>query len=118
MYSRKSIDHEPETAQLRRGAESALTIGRGCMEETISEPNVQLRALSPSDWPAIERLFGPTGIGGGCWCMWWRRKGGKTWQSCKGEPNRADFQALVKSGNVHGIIACAGDEPVGWCNIG
>jgi GNAT superfamily N-acetyltransferase len=50
--------------------------------------------------------------------MWWRRKGGKTWQACKGEPNRADFRALVEAGAVHGVLACAEGEPVGWCNIG
>jgi GNAT superfamily N-acetyltransferase len=79
---------------------------------------IELKPLARSDWPAVEKLFGPNGANGGCWCMWWRRKGGKSWQACKGEPNRADFRALVESGAAHGILAHAQGEPVGWCNIG
>jgi GNAT superfamily N-acetyltransferase len=84
----------------------------------VERAEIKLRPLQPADWPALERLFGPNGASGGCWCMWWRRKGGKTWQACKGEPNRAAFRALVESGDAQGILAYAEGEPVGWCNIG
>ena len=51
--------------------------------------------------------------------MWWRvPKGGKTWDEAKGAKNRDRFRRLVKAGKVHGVLAFAGDEPVGWCAFG
>jgi GNAT superfamily N-acetyltransferase len=88
------------------------------MAKKTDRSRIELKSLAGSDWPAVEKLFGPKGASGGCWCMWWRRKSGKAWQACKGAPNRTDFRALVKSGGAHGILAYAQGEPVGWCNIG
>ena len=83
------------------------------------DPTLRTRALVPEDWPALARLFGPNGACGGCWCMWPRvEKGGKTWEAQKGPRNRARFQKLVQQGQVHGVLAFAGDEPVGWCSFG
>jgi GNAT superfamily N-acetyltransferase len=79
---------------------------------------LELKILAPSDWPVVERLFGPKGVTGGCWCMWWRRRGGKTWAGCRGEPNRLAFRDLVLSGSARGVIASMEGEPVGWCNFG
>jgi GNAT superfamily N-acetyltransferase len=77
------------------------------------------RVLSRRDWPVVQELFGDKGACGGCWCMWWRLpRGGKLWHESKGEKNRNDFRRLVESGKVHGILAFAGAEPVGWCCFG
>ena len=54
-----------------------------------------MRDLTPRDWPTIERLFGPRGACGGCWCMVWRVSGGKAWLENKGEKNRRAFKRLV-----------------------
>src|SRR6186713_321087 len=81
-------------------------------------PKLEVRDLTPRDWPTIERLFGPRGACGGCWCMVWRVSGGKAWLENKGEKNRRAFKKLVTSGRVHGCLAFSGDEPVGWCCIG
>jgi len=82
-------------------------------------PALVTRPLARDDWPLIETLFGANGACGGCWCMWWRvPMGGKGWEAVKGEPNRAAFRALVESGNASGVLALAGDIPVGWCAIG
>jgi GNAT superfamily N-acetyltransferase len=35
----------------------------------------------------------------------------------QGESNRRNMKALVDSGNIPGILAYSGDEPVGWCSI-
>lgn len=79
----------------------------------------KVRALARDDWPNIEALFGSNGACGGCWCMTWRvPSGGKIWQERKGERNRRDFKRLVTAGKVHGVLAFAGDEPVGWCCVG
>ncbi len=80
---------------------------------------IDVRSLTPDDWPVLARLFGARGACGGCWCMWWRvPMGGKTWEEAKGPKNRERFRRLVKAGHVHGVLAFAGDEPVGWCSFG
>lgn len=89
------------------------------MPAPTPEPDLVTRPLRADDWPLIEALFGANGACGGCWCMWWRvPMGGKTWDAAKGAPNRAAFRALVESGEASGVLALAGDVPVGWCAIG
>jgi len=81
--------------------------------------NVIVRSLHRNDWPVIETLFGAKGACGGCWCMYWRvQKGGRTWDAVRGEPARQGFQELVESGRVNGLLAFAGEEPIGWACIG
>lgn len=78
-----------------------------------------IRPLQKQDGPLLERLFGAKGACGGCWCMYWRFAGtGKAWQAAQGEPNKRQFLKAVKEGTIHGILAIAGDEPVGWCSLG
>ena len=84
----------------------------------MAVPKVVLKVLTSADWPVLEQLFGPRGATGGCWCMWWRRRGGKSWAACRGEPNRLAFRDLVLSSAAKGVIAFNGDEPIGWCNFG
>ena len=84
----------------------------------MAAAKIALKILTPADWPVLEQLFGPRGATGGCWCMWWRRRGGKSWAACRGEANRLAFRDLVLSSAAKGIIAFNGDEPIGWCNFG
>lgn len=76
------------------------------------------RDLRRDDWRALELLFGANGACGGCWCMHWRIRGAKAWTQVQGEPNRRALRALVESGAARGVLAFAGDEPVGWCALG
>jgi len=80
--------------------------------------NILFEELRPSLWPAIERLFGPNGACGGCWCMWWRAESRKVWNQIRGAEAKKTFKSLVKNGVAHGILAFAADEPVGWCSFG
>ena len=80
--------------------------------------NIRFEELRPSLWPAVERLFGPNGACGGCWCMWWRAESRKIWNEIKGDGAKKAFKNLIKNGKAHGILAFAGDEPVGWCSLG
>jgi GNAT superfamily N-acetyltransferase len=85
----------------------------------MTTPLIRVRPLTPNDWSVIEQLFGDNGACGGCWCMWWRvPQGGKTWDEAKGKKNRDAFRRLVKGGKVHGVLAFADEEPVGWCCFG
>ena len=50
--------------------------------------------------------------------MWWRRRKGENWDNVKGATNKRRFKSLVGKGEVTGIIAYLGREPVGWCQFG
>ena len=62
------------------------------------------------------RLFGERGAYGGCWCMWWRLSRAE-FQAGQGERNRRALHGIVGGGDVPGILAYEGDEPVGWCGV-
>lgn len=48
--------------------------------------------------------------------MYWRRSK-RDWETLRGEPNREAFRDLVMRGEAHGLLAFAGDEPVGWVSL-
>jgi GNAT superfamily N-acetyltransferase len=81
-----------------------------------TRPRLTFQPLTPDRFADLERLFGPRGACGGCWCMWWRLSRPE-FTAGKGEGNRRALEALVKGGAVPGVLAYAGDEPVGWCAI-
>ena len=72
--------------------------------------------LTTERWSDFEQLFGANGACGGCWCMWWKLKRSEFEQQ-KGTGNKKALQAIVQSGQVPGLLAYAGQEPVGWCAV-
>jgi GNAT superfamily N-acetyltransferase len=76
-----------------------------------------IRPATADRWDDMQRLFGPRGACGGCWCMWWRLKRSE-FDRQKGEGNRAALQAIVESGQVLGLLAYDGERAVGWCALG
>jgi GNAT superfamily N-acetyltransferase len=80
--------------------------------------NIRFEELSPKWWPDVERLFGPNGVCGGCWCMWWRVESRKAWDEIKGATAKRMLRSLIQGGKALGILAFAEDEPVGWCSFG
>ncbi|NIO04079.1 MAG: GNAT family N-acetyltransferase [Proteobacteria bacterium] len=78
--------------------------------------DLRFHALTSERWSDFEKLFGERGACGGCWCMWWRLKRSE-FERQKGEGNRRAMQRIVGAGEVPGILAYTGDEPVGWCSV-
>lgn len=77
------------------------------------------REVRPSDWPVLVELMGPKGVGGGCWCQWWRvERGGKTWDACKGDGAKEAFRREIEESTVYGSLALSGERPIGWCRYG
>lgn len=72
--------------------------------------------LTPERWSDFERLFGPRGACGGCWCMYWRLSR-REFEQQHGESNRLMMAALVNAGVIPGILAYEGDTPIGWCSL-
>lgn len=73
--------------------------------------------LTPERWADLEKLFGPRGACGGCWCMYWKLPR-REFESLRGEGTRQALKALVESGEVPGLLAYVDGEPVGWCAVG
>ena len=74
------------------------------------------RPVTASRWRDLERLFGPRGACGGCWCMAWRLRT-RDWNAGKGAPNRRALKRIVTSGAKPGILGYRGRTPVAWCAI-
>lgn len=87
--------------------------------EEVDDAPVVVRRVSPDDWGPIETLFGERGACGGCWCMAWRLpRRANNWQEAKGDKNRASLHRLLDEGQLHAVLAFAGETPVGWCSFG
>jgi GNAT superfamily N-acetyltransferase len=77
--------------------------------------DLSVRPLTPDLWPALEALFGERGPASRCWCMYWRI--GSAYGKRPREENKAAFRELVENGPPPGLLAFAGDVPVGWCQL-
>ena len=80
-------------------------------------PNLILHPLTAERWPDFIRLFGERGVGGGCWCMFWRVPTRHQYIEQKGDTNREAMRSLVRNGYVPGLLAYSGPEPIGWCAV-
>lgn len=78
--------------------------------------SLEFYPLTQDRWADFEVLFGERGAYGGCWCMWWRLTR-REFEAGQGEGNRGAMKAIVESGQVPGILAYAGGNPVGWCSV-
>lgn len=79
--------------------------------------NLHFHPVTSDRWDDFERLFGKNGACGGCWCMSWRMKR-KEFDANKGENNKQAMRQIIASGEVPGIIAYDGAEPVAWVSLG
>ncbi len=78
---------------------------------------IACRPLTPDRWGDLERLFGPErGAISGCWCMWFKLRRPE-WDAIGRAGRKAMFKALVEAGPPPGVLAYAGEVPVGWCAI-
>src|SRR6185369_1198949 len=84
--------------------------------DRISKYKFEYHSLTPDRWSDLEELFGARGACGGCWCMLWRLKRSE-FERQKGQANKECMRSLIDSGEVPGLLAYAGEEPVGWCAI-
>lgn len=85
--------------------------------EVGTMPKLIVHPLTPERWPDFVRLFGERGVGGGCWCMYWRLPSRQQYLEQKGEANKEAMRSLVRSGDIPGLLAYVGTEPMGWCAV-
>ncbi len=72
--------------------------------------------VTPNAWKDFEKLFGPNGACAGCWCMWWRLSRAE-FSKRHYAGNKRAMKKIIVTGQEPGILAYAGDEPVGWCAV-
>ena len=84
--------------------------------DIVARLQLHFQPLTPERWPDLERLFGARGACAGCWCTWFLQSRAD-FERNKGEGNRAVLREVVESGPPPGILAYAGEEPVGWCAL-
>ncbi len=86
------------------------------MPATRTQPaKLEFHPVTLKRWRDLEKLFGERGACGGCWCMWWRLKRSQ-FEKQKGAGNKKALKKIVAAGEVPGLLAYAGREPVGWCS--
>jgi GNAT superfamily N-acetyltransferase len=86
------------------------------MMKRIVLNDVQFHPLTADRWSDLQRLFGEHGASGGCWCMFWRVTRSES-DRLGSDGRQQAFKRIVKSGEITGILAYSGDEPIGWCSI-
>ena len=79
-------------------------------------PALSFHPLVPQRWADFEKLFGPHGACGGCWCMFWKLRG-KAFEENTGDSARQMQKFNVESGVVPGLLAYTDDQPVGWIAV-
>ncbi len=78
--------------------------------------NLEIHPVTSKRWKDLLKLFGERGACGGCWCMWWRMTRSE-FNRKKGEGNKKEMKKIVDRGEVPGILAYLGKEPIGWCSV-
>ncbi len=73
-------------------------------------------------WSDVEKLFGPRGACGGCWCMTWRVSAkefetNKAFENGKGEGNRRAMRRIVKRDEIPGLIGYVEGRPIAWVSL-
>jgi GNAT superfamily N-acetyltransferase len=81
-----------------------------------SRPKLTVHPLTGPRWPDLAALFGPRGACGGCWCMAWRLRRAEFVKG-KGAANKRKLRRLAHGNHPPGVLAYAGNEPVGWCAV-
>src|SRR6516165_8784863 len=82
----------------------------------MSSRKLTFHPVTRERWPDLEQLFGERGACGGCWCMVWRLPRAE-WERGKKKNNRIALQFIAEDDRQPGVLAYAGDEPVGWCAV-
>ena len=82
----------------------------------LSTTDFEFHPVTSERWHDLEKLFGPRGAIGGCWCMWWRIKRVE-FEEQQGEGNHQAMHDIIHSGRVPGILAYTEGEPVAWCSV-
>jgi GNAT superfamily N-acetyltransferase len=86
-------------------------------EDNPRRLRIEILPATAQRWKDMQQLFGPRGACDGCWCMWFRLPR-SIYAQGRGDGNRRAMAAIVRSGEVPGLIAYVDGRPVGWVSVG
>ena len=98
------------------GVKLALGTSLRSYNRRVPKPTITIHPVSADRWGDFERLFGPGGAYGGCWCMYFRMRSADNARA-KASERKAGIRSLVESGGEPGLIAYVGGEPAGWVSL-
>ncbi|GAA3847545.1 GNAT family N-acetyltransferase [Amycolatopsis tucumanensis] len=78
--------------------------------------DLRITELTAGDWPLFERLLGPGGLQGGCWCAWFRMTS-RQFRETGPEGHKAHVRDEVRAGKPLGLLGILDDEPVAWVAV-
>jgi GNAT superfamily N-acetyltransferase len=84
------------------------------MSDTHSD--LDFRPVTAANRDAFERFFSAPGAPKHCWCMVWRRTAAEARLQAGAERRRMMLERIA-AGTPVGLIAYAGEQPVGWVSI-
>ena len=79
--------------------------------------SLEILEVTTDRWGDLEKLFGPRGACGGCWCMAWRIPPSQ-FKRQQGEGNRKALKKIIARGEVPGLLAYKDGNPIGWVCAG
>ncbi|HEY8142461.1 MAG TPA: GNAT family N-acetyltransferase [Kofleriaceae bacterium] len=79
-------------------------------------PNLTFRPVDTTTLPEFEAFFAAPGAPKWCWCMAWRRTPAEVKES-GGANSRRQMLGRIRAGVPVGLLACEGDEAVGWVSV-
>lgn len=82
----------------------------------LDRDGFKIAPLTKDRWEDLEKLFGPHGAEGGCWCMFWRLRS-KNFSANAGEKNKASLKVLASGERAPGLLAYKDGVAVGWCSL-
>ena len=84
---------------------------------SIRPATIEIHPASAERWDDLEKLFGPHGAFGNCWCMYWRLKR-SDFSKMSGDEKKAALKTLTTGKLAPGVLAYGDGQPIGWCSIG
>jgi GNAT superfamily N-acetyltransferase len=82
----------------------------------LTGDRLEVQPLTADRWGDFEKLFGPGGGYGGCWCIWPRLRS-KDWNASRAAGRKESMRGIVASGEPPGLLAYVGGEPAGWVSV-
>jgi GNAT superfamily N-acetyltransferase len=79
--------------------------------------DLTVQPATPDRWADVVQVMGTRGDPSRCWCQYFHLRG-RAWSEATPESHKERLGAQIRRAEVApGILAYAGDNPVGWCQV-
>jgi GNAT superfamily N-acetyltransferase len=75
---------------------------------------IRITPVTTENWETFSRLFEAKGAPHYCWCTSYRARNASKLTAAQ---KKTLMRSTVDAGVPVGVIACQGDEPIGWCSV-